>query len=140
VRVHIPAVTNPEVKFLCLDKSVDMAAGECWIFDSWKKHNGVNPVSAPRIHLVADSVGSAHFWDLVPRSGADARFVGFDAATRGPTIEFEAENSPVVMNPFEQHALAARMLGGLADPVPARGLAHALERLHQQWHALWTAH
>ena len=44
VRVHIPAVTYPEVKFLCLDQEVHMAAGECWIFDSWKKHNVINPV------------------------------------------------------------------------------------------------
>jgi len=140
VRVHIPAVTFPEVKFLCLEKSVHLAAGECWIFDSWKQHNVVNPVSAARIHLVADTVGSAAFWDLVARSGEDGRFVPFVPSVASPNIDFEDENFPVVMHPFEQQALAARMLGSLADPAPARALAHALERLHQQWHALWTAH
>ena len=140
VRVHIPAVTYPEVRFLCLDKSVHMAAGECWIFDSWKTHNVINPVSAPRIHLVADTVGSAAFWELTDRVAEAPREVPFDAAAGAPTIEFEEENFPVVMNPFEQHALAVRMLESLADPASVRPLARALERLHQQWHALWTAH
>jgi len=29
-----------------------MAAGEAWIFDSWRVHNVVNPRTDPRIHLV----------------------------------------------------------------------------------------
>ena len=136
VRVHLPAVTYPEVRFLCDEKSVHMDAGEAWIFDSWKRHNVVNPVSAPRIHLVADTVGSAAFWELVARSGEAARFVPFVPSDPSPPIEFEDENFPLVMNPFEQQVLAARMLAGL----DARPLAHALERLHQQWHALWTTH
>ena len=80
VRVHIPAVTYPEVKFLCLDQEVHMAAGECWIFDSWKKHNVINPVEWPRIHLVVDTVGSAAFWDLVARADEEARLVPFRPA------------------------------------------------------------
>jgi hypothetical protein len=45
-----------------------MAAGECWIFDTWRLHNARNPNSRDRIHLVADTVGSAEFWDLVSRA------------------------------------------------------------------------
>src|SRR5215210_1384995 len=71
VRVHIPAVTYREVKFLCLDQSVHMAAGEAWIFDSWKMHNVINPVPAPRIHLVVGTVGSTAFWNLVARAGEE---------------------------------------------------------------------
>jgi uncharacterized protein (TIGR03032 family) len=138
VRVHIPAITYPEVRFLCLDQSVHMAAGECWIFDSWKTHNVINPVEAPRIHLVADTVGSAHFWSLVDRASEGAKFVPYDPSIPSPGLTFEDENYPVVMNPFEQQALVRRMLAGL--PAPAPELAHVLERLHQQWHALWTAH
>ena len=136
VRVHIPAVTYPEVQFLCLEKSVHMAAGECWIFDSWKTHNVINPMSAPRIHLVADTVGSGEFWDLVGRAGEEPRLVPFNGAA--PALAFEEENFPLVMSPFEQQALAARMLADL--PAPATELARALQRLHQHWHSLWTAH
>ena len=69
MRVHVPAVTYPEVQFVCGERTVHMAAGEAWIFDSWKVHNVLNPKTAPRIHFVADTVGSAHFWEeLVGRS------------------------------------------------------------------------
>ena len=138
VRVHIPAVTYPEVKFLCLEKSVHMAAGECWIFDSWKTHNVINPVSAPRIHLVADTVGSGEFWETVAKAGHKPRFVPFQEVASVPTLIFEEENFPVVMSPFEQQALAARMLADLLVPAPE--LARTLLRLHQHWHSLWTAH
>ncbi len=138
VRVHIPAVTNPAVRFLCLEKSVHMAAGECWIFDSWKTHNVINPVETARIHLVADTVGSGPFWDLVSRAGEPPRAVPFDPRAASPRLALENENFPAVMSPFEQQALATRMLGDLAEPAPA--LARALERLHQHWHALWTEH
>jgi hypothetical protein len=128
------------VKFICLDKSVHMAAGECWIFDSWKEHNVINAATAARIHLVIDTIGTASFWDLVARSDEPPQTVPFDPSTAELPLAFENENFPVVMNPFEQHALAARMLAGLADPAPARLLAWELSRLHRQWHALWTAH
>ena len=65
VRIHVPVVTQPEVRFLCGDREVHMAAGEAWIFDTWKVHNVLNPNPTRRIHLVSDSVGSAAFWDLV---------------------------------------------------------------------------
>ena len=44
-----------------------MPAGEAWIFDAWRLHNVLNPTGDQRIHLVADTVGSATFWDLVAR-------------------------------------------------------------------------
>ena len=43
VRVHVPIVTFPDVQFLCGDASTHMAAGECWIFDTWRVHNVLNP-------------------------------------------------------------------------------------------------
>lgn len=142
VRVHIPALTYPEVRFLCLDQSVHMAAGECWIFDSWKEHNVLNPVTAPRIHLVADTVGSAHFWNLVEKSGEEPVVIPFDPQALESALALEEENYPIVMSPFEQQALGARMLASL--PAKIRGgtevqlLQQALQRLHRQWHALWT--
>ena len=43
VRVHIPVITRPEVRFFCADQSVHMAAGEAWIFDNWREHQVLNP-------------------------------------------------------------------------------------------------
>lgn len=64
VRLHIPIVTHPDVRFFCGEDSVHMAEGEAWIFDNWRLHRVANPVDAQRIHLVADTSGSASFWQL----------------------------------------------------------------------------
>ena len=59
VRIHVPIVTSPAIEFLCGDERLHMAAGESWIFDAWRPHNVMNPTAEKRIHLVADTVGSA---------------------------------------------------------------------------------
>ena len=68
VRMHIPIVTHPAVKFFCGDEFVHMAEGEAWIFDNWRLHRVDNPIDAERIHLVADTSGSASFWQFVAQS------------------------------------------------------------------------
>jgi hypothetical protein len=65
VRIHVPILTSESISFHCADKSLHMPAGQSWIFDTWRPHNVVNNTGDRRIHLVADTVGSAHFWDLV---------------------------------------------------------------------------
>jgi hypothetical protein len=60
-------VTQPTVRFVCGGETVNMAAGECWIFDTWREHNVFNDASEHRIYLVADSVGGAEFSSLVER-------------------------------------------------------------------------
>ena len=64
VRLHIPIFTWPEVRFHCDGQSVHMAAGEAWIFDNWRRHHVENKASAERIHLVADTTGTAAFWQF----------------------------------------------------------------------------
>src|SRR5687767_5830805 len=68
VRLHIPIVTRPEVRFYCGDQVVHMAAGEAWVFDNWRTHRVENFTADERIHLVADTSGSAAFWRLVAQS------------------------------------------------------------------------
>ncbi len=62
VRIHIPVITRPEVIFHCGGDQVHMAAGEAWLFDSWRLHRVDNPTDQERIHLVADTTGTAAFW------------------------------------------------------------------------------
>lgn len=64
VRLHIPVFTQPQVRFHCDGQAVHMAAGEAWIFDNWRRHHVENQASADRIHLVADTTGTAAFWRL----------------------------------------------------------------------------
>ena len=64
VRLHIPILTWPEVRFHCDGQSVHMAAGEAWIFDNWRRHRVENDAGADRVHLVADTTGTASFWQF----------------------------------------------------------------------------
>jgi len=64
VRLHIPIFTSPQVRFHCDGQSVHMAAGETWIFDNWRPHHVENKASTERIHLVADTTGTAAFWQF----------------------------------------------------------------------------
>ena len=64
VRVHIPIVTRPEVLFHCGGETVHMRGGEAWLFDNWRLHCVENPTPDARIHLVADTSGSASFWQF----------------------------------------------------------------------------
>jgi hypothetical protein len=65
VRIHIPIVTEPSVRFYCGHDEVHMAPGEAWLFDSWRRHRVVNGSANDRIHLVIDIAGSADFWRMV---------------------------------------------------------------------------
>ena len=65
VRIHVPIITNPKVTFYCADQQTHMLAGECWIFNSWRRHRVANESAEDRIHLVIDTAGSSRFWQLV---------------------------------------------------------------------------
>ncbi|HYC60709.1 MAG TPA: TIGR03032 family protein [Thermoanaerobaculia bacterium] len=132
MRIHVPIVTDPAVMFHCGGASVHMAAGESWIFDTWKIHNVVNPNPTRRIHLVADTAGSTQFSSLI-RGDVEPRMVAFDEHTE-PRIEIEPNAYPVVMSPDEQTTLVA-----LLD-VRDRALGAAVERFLDEWRTLWHAH
>ncbi|HYR29833.1 MAG TPA: TIGR03032 family protein [Thermoanaerobaculia bacterium] len=127
MRVHVPVVTDPAVTFLSGGKSVHMAAGEAWIFDTWKIHNVLNPNPTRRIHLVCDTTGSPTLLH------GEARFVAFDSEAE-PQLTFESRTMPVVMSPDEQTTLV-RLL-----QLDDRGLAAETDRFLDEWRAVWHAH
>ena len=146
VRVHVPIVTQPTVRFTCGDATINMRAGECWLFDTWRMHNVVNDHVLPRIHLVADTVGGIGFWQLVARARPHARvsgdwqpaFVPHDQSSR-PSLDFESENVPEVMTPWEMRAHVAF---ALSEAVPHRNAPPIQQRLLtfvRDWHGLWSA-
>ena len=65
MRIHIPILTDESVLFICDDYPVHMRAGEAWVFDRTRPHSIRNSSSRDRIHLVADTVGSSRFWQLL---------------------------------------------------------------------------
>jgi len=148
MRIHVPIVTQPTVTFYCGDEHVHMAAGECWIFDTWSLHRVVNDAERERIHLVADSVGGEGFWELAiagrahgqpPPPNWTPRKVGPFGA-RLESLEFESVNVPVVMTPWE----ARDHIGFLLSDAPPNhpllpGVMQATSRFLHVWRALWSA-
>ena len=108
LRIHIPIITTPDVLFTCNDKTVHMAAGECWTFDTFSMHHVVNRGAAARTHLVVDTVGGDQLWDLVARGRAAAsdpsqskpKFVRPDP-TRQYSLQFERAFKPAIMTQWE---------------------------------------
>ena len=146
VRVHVPIVTRPSVRFLCGDAEVNMAAGECWIFDTWRTHQVLNAADDERIHLVADTIGSDQFAELVRRGRAPGHgdFAGWQAESvvprvgPSPVLRYESVNVPVVMTPWELREHIAFLFGHVR-PHPQLAMAQqAAARFLGIWHALWA--
>ncbi|PHY19558.1 aspartyl/asparaginyl beta-hydroxylase domain-containing protein [Caulobacter sp. BP25] len=99
VRLHIPVVTWPEVRFHCDGEAVHMGAGEAWVFDNWRRHHVENNASAERIHLVADTTGTAAFWRFVqaaPPPRAQWRKVAYDPYTEYSLLAEVNQRFPIM--------------------------------------------
>jgi len=143
VRVHIPIVTTPDVRFLCGDAETRMGPGEIWIFDTWRPHNVLNPAGTQRIHLVADTVGSGAFWAMTHDGATQARTIPYVAGADAP-LALESTNFPVVMSPYEFTAIWS---GWQKDAVAANAPPGVLQsfdadmrEVQQDWRAAWAAH
>lgn len=115
VRLHIPVFTRPEVRFHCDGEAVHMGAGEAWIFDNWRRHHVENRADHPRIHLVADTTGTAAFWQFAtaatpPRDQWPR--VAFDPQAQMPLLT-ETNERPAVMPAAEVQGLVEDLRGEL---------------------------
>jgi len=152
VRVHVPVITRPEVRFHCAGESVHMAAGEAWIFDNWREHRVENASPAARVHLVADTSGTSTFWRLLGKAESKnfgpthpgARLVPFDPAAR-PVILTERFNTARLMPPAEVEQLTFDLLHDLApaeakpESAAAPGqLASVMAEFCHDWRSLWS--
>lgn len=156
VRIHIPIITNPAVLFYCGDKRVHMAAGETWIFDSWKPHHVDNGWTENRVHLVVDTAGSSRFWRLVqesewrcskqltkPTTLSDAR-INYEP-NKTVTLATEQFNAPIVMHPGEVDALTIDIVADMQanednDEDAAAEFALMLQDFRTEWRRLWSLH
>lgn len=146
VRVHIPVLTRLGVSFHCGDQVVHMAAGEAWIFDNWRLHRVENNTLEERIHLVADTSGTAAFWNMAAAQGQPPRSIDYRPGWV-PQLALERRNTFRVMPPAEVEQLlgdlgADLMLrpdrdGSMADLVQFQGL---LRNFCSDWRQLWVLH
>ncbi|MGB0133081.1 sulfotransferase [Dokdonella sp.] len=148
VRVHVPILTQPTVRFICGEGEVNMAAGECWIFDTWRSHRVINAANSERIHLVADTVGSDRFWEIAsggripnrpPVPGWQARLIAPDPAAQAELV-YESVNLPTVMSPWELRD-HLNFLIAESNPHPQLGaVQQCCAKLSARWLALWAEH
>jgi len=147
MRVHVPVVTSPSVRFHCGDEDVHMAAGECWIFDTWRRHRVTNPNDVERIHLVADTVGSDDFGELMRdgrMSGGMPEPPGWrtqliaPTQERNPPLRMESENVPIVMTPWEMREHIGFLLGETRPHPLLEAVKAVTARFLGAWSALWS--
>jgi len=145
MRVHVPIVTQPTVRFICGDAELNMKPGECWIFDTWRLHNVINAAEDERIHLVADTVGGTRFWEHVDRGcSPQVPVAGWrpqavpPAAGTPESIEFESVNVPTVMTPWEVRAHVDFLLGDVQPHPQVAGTQQLCSLFVRDWHALWS--
>jgi Aspartyl/Asparaginyl beta-hydroxylase len=148
VRVHVPILAGPNVRFLCGESEVRMAPGECWIFDTWRPHRVINEHDRERVHLVADTVGSERFWELVSQGRAPGysstvewrptAFRGNRGAAGPGALLLESSNVPRVMTPWELRDHLHFILAHV-EPHPQLAVARQLvDRFVTGWQALWA--
>jgi hypothetical protein len=154
VRIHIPITTTEDVLFYCNDQHVHMAAGECWIFNSWLEHTVKNNSDRTRVHLVLDTAGSTRFWDLVERGDWPFK-VGQQPVSEpklvqhvpnNPTrIRTETFNVPLVQGPGELENL----IKDLADDIDcsndsevkgAQVFVEQTKNFIRAWREVWSEH
>jgi len=140
IRIHIPVITNPGVSFACGGETVHMAPGECWVFDSFLKHEVHNRGSETRVHLVLDTVGGGRLHDLIQAAEAgseEAEFVEPSAAG-SPQLAFERVNLPEVMSPWEIRCHVDFIMSNAADHPKLDAVRKRIDRFIEDWAALWA--
>jgi hypothetical protein len=146
MRVHVPVVTTPTVRFYCGGLDINMAAGECWIFDTWRLHRVHNDAETTRIHLVVDTIGGDGLWELIGRgrphqaqiAGWSPRDVAF-AADAAPQLEYETVNLPKVMSPWELRSHIGFLFTESQPHRDLPALQQSAMRFLKRWQALWAA-
>jgi hypothetical protein len=141
VRVHIPIVTNPDVAFTCAGRTVNMAAGECWVFDTFQNHAVHNGGEAQRIHLVLDTVGGERLWDAIEaaQDGGDQESdLLRPGALAGAPVRVEQHNYPSIMTPWEMRSHFEELLALATDEQPLALVRKRLDRLATGWAGAWA--
>lgn len=59
-RVHIPIITNPDIKFGCGETELYMEPGNLYEIDNQQKHYVINKTDQSRVHLIIDIIEKTH--------------------------------------------------------------------------------
>jgi hypothetical protein len=119
-----------------------MAAGECWLLDSFFRHSVENRGDELRVHLVMDTVGSARLWDLIDQAlaGNEAGPMIAPGTLADAPLEFEQINAPDIMSPWELATHIAYLLSWVEDEPRLPAIDRILDRLQMSWAGTWARH
>jgi len=130
---------------------VHMAAGEAWIFDSWKQHTVINPTETTRVHLVADTSGTPEFWRMVAGSERpfgctqgrmlEARSVPYDPGI-SPVLATEQFTHPMIMSPGELDGLTTELLSELVpgEDAAIKDFIQLVNEFRWYWRSVWLVY
>jgi hypothetical protein len=141
LRIHIPVITNPGVSFTCGDETVHMEAGECWVFDSFRRHTVENAGDEQRVHLVLDTVGSERLWDLVEmakQGSVDSVKMLAPGQRRGRPLAYEQLNFHEVMPPMDMRWLFDFVVDHTDDQERLEPVLKRMDRFLCAWTAAWA--
>jgi len=142
VRVHVPIITNPQVDFTCGGTTVQMAAGDCWVLDTFRSHEVENRGNEQRVHLVLDTVGGERLWDMVAaasQGGTPPEPVLLEPGRlSGARLRIELHNYPLVMSPWEMREHFDELLSLADEEPPLEMVRQRLDRLVVGWTAAWA--
>ena len=139
LRIHIPVITSSKVDFTAAGETIHMPAGDCYILDSFYRHSVENGGSETRVHLVLDTVGSAHLWDLIDKAQAETepRFVT-PGETQVHSLDFEQINAPAVMSPWEIRTHLSYIAEWTDDGPELQEVMRILDRFVMAWGGTWA--
>lgn len=137
MRIHVPVITNPEVRFTVGEQSVHMAPGECWVFDSFRMHNVRNGGADKRVHLVLDTVEGEEMWDLI-----DAAQSGTTPPPARPArpLRFEKVDMHKIMSPWEVRCHIAFLIDYIVPNPRLDAVLARLDRFAAAWSSVWSEH
>ena len=154
VRIHIPITTTDNVLFYCNERHVNMAAGECWIFDSWSEHSVKNNSDETRVHLVLDTTGSPRFWQLAEQGfwpfkdrqspPATPKVIQYEP-DKSSNIRTEIYNAPLVLSPGELEYLTAILINDASrspesDQEGINKYKWVTKNFVRAWREVWSEH
>jgi hypothetical protein len=140
LRIHIPVITNPGVRFHAGGHEYHLQAGECWILDSFHSHRVENLGQDKRVHLVLDTVGSKRLFELIGRAQDGASPLDFVADGASPDLQFEQFNFPTIMSPWEIQAHIEYARSWLPPKDRAHPAFEVLDRFVMSWSGAWAEH
>jgi len=91
IRIHIPIVTNDNVKFHIKDEQLNWKEGELWYGDFSLPHRLHNQSDVTRVHLVLDCLVDEAFLALFPTETIREIESHIPITRRKPTVDIDAD-------------------------------------------------